>query len=86
MTAMEWSPPAAMAVTRAGGRSRAGSRLAMACGKGMDSGCGLGPCIMATSCAWPSWPREASPQVKILPSAASATLCARPAATDTMRS
>lgn len=44
VTAMEWSPPAAMAVTRAGGFSFMGSSDRMAWGKGMDSGCGLGPC------------------------------------------
>lgn len=43
-------------------------------------------CMTAASCACPSCPLLASPQVNILPSAASATLCARPAATETMRS
>lgn len=159
VTAMLWSPPAAMAVTRAGGLSLVGSSDWMAWGTGMAMGCGLGACTggrwrgqargrganagfgqrlrekaasrkcarpsqsswwqlskpgatsghncacrkalsitnhpqpprmhtctSATSCWWPSCPNLASPHVKILPSAASAIECARPAAADTMRS
>lgn len=159
VTAMLWSPPAAMAVTRAGGLSLVGSSDWMAWGTGMAMGCGLGACTggrwrgqargrgvnagfgqrlrekaasrkcarpsqsswwqlskpgatsghncacrkalsltnhpqpprmhtctSATSCWWPSCPNLASPHVKILPSAASAMECARPAAADTMRS
>ena len=39
-----WSPPAAMAVTLAGGLSLVGSSEAMAWGMGMAMGCGLGAC------------------------------------------
>mmetsp|Transcript_12411 Transcript_12411/g.31743 ORF Transcript_12411/g.31743 Transcript_12411/m.31743 type:complete len:303 (+) Transcript_12411:323-1231(+) len=85
VSAMLWLLPDAMAVTRLGGLRCSGSRSATFSGSGLATGSPSATSAAAFMRLWPSWPYWPFPQVKRLPSLASAMLCAAPAAALTMR-